>query len=370
MQVHGVMQSVALAPGQVLRGLIEQQAVEGEAGPALGLPGLVDHAFVCLLVERQMPIHIRDKDVQRDVVGGVQGDQLALLVAGVGPPPAEEQPERVARRQRDAACDGGELAHGQLVVVAVSQQVQVLLRVSSVVAGGNARQLRRRRGGGGGGEGGRRRPAAALRLARVLVDGRVAGAVPLDRVVHRALLRPVVAGLDDPGPAGVVEADGLRVIDDGDAASADDAVRAVQVRARVVLTVQLDVRLTIRAVQGARCAGQPAVQQVLVVVRVPAAQGRSDQQVVVIEAAAAVSQVRQRQRGRGDDGVTVVAGDLEWRHGQTAEGDGPGGAVLEAQCGRPFHADDVRCQDGEARIAGVHHCSRICHRVLEGRSES
>ena len=219
-----------MEPGEEPARVGEQLAVPAVAGPAV----------------RRVPVHVDHEDVERQVVRAEVGDELADRGVAVGPVARPPGAEHEARDERDRAAEAGVLADRAGVVVAVAEQVPVLVvralgpRLDPAVRG-------REDDAGGVVEqrpaGARDEPGVERRAAAHAVDGppRTAEVVPVDRARHPAeggRLGPLdaqVAGVERPSVRRVPEHEAAGVDDGGAVLLADRERRRIgaAVRERV-----------------------------------------------------------------------------------------------------------------------------------------
>ena len=129
-QVQANLQAFLLGPVQKVLRVGEVVAIPRVAGPAGRLPGLVAHQAAVLEPLRQetdVPVDVDHEHVQRHLVSRVLVDELAELRVGVLPVARPPDAEGKARRHRDPAGDQDEILQSLLVVVAVAEEVPVLL---------------------------------------------------------------------------------------------------------------------------------------------------------------------------------------------------------------------------------------------------
>jgi hypothetical protein len=107
-------------------GVGEEEWVPGVAGPTQVVPRLIGlmHGFQLDLVE--MPVHVDDEHIQRDIVFMEAAHEIIEFLVAIGPVTRPPDSEGEARRQRYAASDTDVVAECLLVVVTVAEEVPVL----------------------------------------------------------------------------------------------------------------------------------------------------------------------------------------------------------------------------------------------------
>ena len=111
MQVERRVQPLLVDPGEEPARVGEQLAVPGVAGPAV----------------RRVPVHVDHEHVERQVVRAEVGDQRRGSGVAVGPVARPPGAEHEARDERDRPAEARVLADRAGVVVAVAEEVPVLV---------------------------------------------------------------------------------------------------------------------------------------------------------------------------------------------------------------------------------------------------
>ncbi len=101
-----------------------------------------------------------------------------------------------------------------------------------------------------------------------------------------------------------------------------------------------------------------------------AVDGERDGKILRGEAAVAGGRVGERE-GCGLDGqrlLAVAVADIvrELRHRQAAIDEDQRGVIFKLAVGRPLHANELRCEHGEARMTGDHLGFSIGNRIVDG----
>ena len=112
-QVEGHFQALLVQPIQQGRRVGDQLAVPGITRPGDG----------------RVPVHVDDKDVQRQVVLLETVDDVLHVLGGISPIARPPGAQHEARDQRDAAAEAHVFGQGAGVIVAVAEEIPVLLGV-------------------------------------------------------------------------------------------------------------------------------------------------------------------------------------------------------------------------------------------------
>src|SRR5579862_3946898 len=114
--------------GEKLCGIGKEELVPGVTAPAERLARLVLFSARFELLPVDMPVHVNDEYVQRRVVLVEAAHDVLNLLVAVGPVARPPRAKGEAGRQRDAAGNAHIIAQRLLVVMSITEEVEVLPR--------------------------------------------------------------------------------------------------------------------------------------------------------------------------------------------------------------------------------------------------
>lgn len=126
------MLRVALRPCSVmcfqkLGRVWKKQLVPRIAAPTFGVAGLVEGLCTGTAgTESEMPVHIDDEDVERDVIAAEATNEIFQFLIAVSPVTRPPGSESKARWHRNAAGNFNEVSERLLVIVAIFEEVPIL----------------------------------------------------------------------------------------------------------------------------------------------------------------------------------------------------------------------------------------------------
>jgi hypothetical protein len=120
------LQSFGLDLLQESVGIGKEQLVPCISRPSELMPRLVLLAREPVLMKRQMPVHVDDQHIERDVVLAKSAHQIFEFLIAVSPVTRPPRAECESRRQRNASGDSREVSKRLFVIVSVAEKVPVL----------------------------------------------------------------------------------------------------------------------------------------------------------------------------------------------------------------------------------------------------
>ncbi len=135
MQIERGLQALVVQVFQEGVGIWKEHLVPGVAGPAEQLTRLIGLSRGLELLPVDVPVHVDHQHVEGRVVFAKAADQLIELLVAVGPVTRPPGAEGEARRQRNAAGDADKIAESLPVVVPVAEEVPVGVGAGFLVGG-------------------------------------------------------------------------------------------------------------------------------------------------------------------------------------------------------------------------------------------
>ncbi len=299
-EVEGGFEAFVVEFGEEVFGVGKEGLVPGVAAPALVVAGGIADAEVA--AKGLVPVHVDDEDVEGDVVVMEAGDEVAQFLVAVGPVARPPGAEGVAGRQGDAPGDTDVVAQGCLVVVTVAEEVEVLAVACGALQG----------------------PGLGERVAVQWVE-------------VRGVEKRAVVVEDDPAVTRDESlADGFPEV-----FAAACAIEGAGGAAEIA---------------GGGCAGMPG--------HGAASEVEGDGKIRGSEAGCGGVVLVDEMEPAGVEGEDVAGEALgEVRDRQATVQDDEGGMIFILAVGCPFHADEFRCEHGEAGVACVNEGSRARERI-------
>jgi hypothetical protein len=126
MKIECHLQAFVVQLSQEVLRIGEEGVVPGVAAPAFAMARLILDLEVP--PKSLMPVHIDHEDIEWNTILMKAGDEVAQFLIAVGPVARPPRSERIAWRQRDASGNAYIVAERPLVVMTVSEEIEILPR--------------------------------------------------------------------------------------------------------------------------------------------------------------------------------------------------------------------------------------------------